>query len=241
MITKKPEFYILNEAKETISGKYLKYISSEGLFHTGIFLIFYILFILNASRCAHAQVIEEDGIPTILHTETPVNICFSKKTSTGEYISKCEIFHAHDIEKDAGKVGFITEAVTGHVSHEIDSFGVAKWGWWLVGFEILPRAQRQYAQCIERVKIFEQMLRITPLVDHGPLRERIFALMDYVVPFEVMQNIDTLFLPPTKEDALRHLEAAVFTVNLTVADRYGCEYYADSLRRRVNRKFRTRL
>jgi len=205
-----------------------------------IFNVFFLLLFIY--RHAYAQVITEDGIPRILDTETSVNLCYSEKDSKDKYITKCEIFHAHDIEKDAGKVGFITDTVTGHTIDSINNFGTAKWAWWLVGFEILPRAQRQYAQCVERVKIFEQMLKITPLIDQGVLRERVFAVMDYVVPFEAVQFLGLdKSKPPRLEDALVHLDAAIFTVNLTVVDRFGCEYYANSLRLRVNRKFRTRV
>lgn len=201
------------------------------------FIIFYLVCGLIFYSPVKAQIIQEDGLPRILDTFTPVNLCFSEKGLT-----KCEVFHAHDLEKDVGKVDFISSvfSVTGH--DHIDTFGLAKWSWWLFGFEILPRVQRQYAQCVERVKVFEQLLRITPKIDEGVFRERVFGVMDYVVPFEAVQILDTVkSRPPSLENALAHLDAAIFTVNLTVAERYSCEFYSQSLARRVNRKFRTRF
>lgn len=183
---------------------------------------------------ALAQTLSEDGIPLPTGETTPVNVCYTGED--GKVVT--EIFDSPEIEKDVGQVPFIDLSVIdpGRLIDDIPTFGLAKWHWWLFGFDILPRAQRQYAQCVERITVYEELLGWSLTTD-GVWRERILSIMEYTVPFEPVQNPYSVKKPPTKKHAIDHIKAAILGVNITVNETGLCTQYAEYLRGLVYARF----
>lgn len=116
----------------------------------------------------------------------------------------------------------------------IPTYGLALWHHWLFGEVILRNAQIEYAICIGEIRAEQRRLRIAPLIDAegSVLKPVVDSVLGYHVPFLAVQNGSDSDLPPKKEDAIVHTQAAIDTVNVTVANVVACGVYRDSLIRR---------
>jgi hypothetical protein len=165
-----------------------------------------------------------------------VNVCYEKQ---GEVIS--ESFLAPVVAPDTGPVQFIALSPidSGRQLNDIPSFGLAKWHWWLFAQQLF-RAQRQYAGCVERIKQSQRFLGLSPLVDEpgSPVRDIIVAVREYEVPFDPVQNTSNKNLPPSREIAIAHIQAAIAGVNLTVLHINACNEFANWIEKQVKKKIK---
>lgn len=165
-----------------------------------------------------------------------VNVCYEQD---GQLVS--ESFMAPTVVPDDGPVQPITQSPIdpGRQFANIPSFGLARWHWWLFSQQLF-RAQRQYAGCVERIKQSQRLLGLSPLVDEPghPLHDIILAVREYEVPFDPIQNPSNKELPASRELAIAHVEAAAYSVNLTVAHTQACRATANWFEEQVRRRLR---
>jgi len=165
-----------------------------------------------------------------------VNVCYEQD---GKVVS--ESFLAPVVTPDTGPVQPIAQSPIdpGREFAKIPSFGLARWHWWLFSQQLF-RAQRQYAGCVERIKQSQRLLGLSPLVDEPghSLHDIIMAVREYEVPFDPIQNPSNKTLPPSRELAIAHVEAAVSSVNLTVLHTGLCRQTADWLEAQVRARLR---
>jgi len=186
-----------------------------------------LLLTLLLSTSAIAEI--GDGIPEIDRSNfSEVYISYS---INGEL--RQELFKVPSIIPDLAKVKEIAFSPIDPTRNfsRLPNYGLAKFHWWLFGFEVLPRAQRQYSACIGSINEVLQLLKLAPIDDpKSDLYPRIVAIREYVVPFEPIQNLYDKTSAPDLEAAIAHAEAAVFSVNLTVLETKLCEQALDFMR-----------
>jgi hypothetical protein len=113
-------------------------------------------------------------------------------------------------------------AAQGETFQDLPTFALAKWHWWLIGFVLLPEAQRQYADCVGQIKAFQKLHGLSPLIDAPPFPLAIIveSIRQYTVPFDNFQSQFGAFFdplrPPTKQEAIVDAEAALMSYNVTV-------------------------
>ena len=210
--------------------------------------VVYILAIMSvitmvAVSVANAQVIG-DGIPEIDRTAKPsiINVTYTKD---GQIIS--EPFHVPVTISDFGDVSYVAGSTQdpNRDFFKIPNYGLAKFHWWLFGFDVLPRVQRQYADCIGEIKGYQKLLGMTPLIDDPshPLYNIITSVREYTVPFEPIQFEDDVLnkdykLPPRLIEAQVDAHAAVASVNITVYHKGLCRQTAELLHNEVKARMK---
>lgn len=201
---------------------------------------FLLLFLLLAETTVQAQVIG-DGLPERAGTTTPVNICYTKADRS----VVCERFAAPDILRDFADVTYIGASPIDvlRLIESLPTFGLAKFHWWLFGFEVLPHAQTDYARCIGEIRAYQRLLHLSPKIDDpaSPLYALIMQIEHYIVPFEPIQRFayDTSG-PPGLEEAKAHARAAIDSVNITVYNTGLCKLTADYFLGQVKQQYRIR-
>lgn len=120
----------------------------------------------------------------------------------------------------------------------LPNFGLAKWHWWLFG-TMLAQAQRQYADCVGRIRQAQELLGELPIDNPAnPLYPTVNTVREYTVPFEPIQNFYSLTRPPSLEEAKAHAEAALATYNLTVYHIGFCEQTAAGYKAKIKSKMK---
>lgn len=123
--------------------------------------------------------------------------------------------------RDFGDVGFIAESPNGpdRDFDALPTFTLARWHWWLLGFDVLGRNQRQFSDVIGEIKGYQRLLGETPLVDEpgSQYYDVIIAVREYLVPFEPVTTYspDKWKYLPGKQEQIDHLKAAVASINVT--------------------------
>lgn len=181
-----------------------------------------------------------DGIPLPSKTKFfTVNLCYTN--DSGEPV--CEKATLPELEGDFGRVGgiFASPIDARRMLETLPTYALARFHWWVFGADILPRAQRQYADCVGRIRAYQELLKISPLIDgpSSPLLPVVEAVREYRVPMDPIQRENGLADgPPTREDAVRHAIAAADTVNVTSANTALCEVMAHFFKKKVQRRMR---
>lgn len=186
--------------------------------HKICLLIIAICLILVTVKAYAEDFTIDDGIPDPNGQFSYSNVVYMDRFNnlTSEY------FRFPLLTRDFGEVGYIAESPLdpSRTLDSIPSFGLAKWHWWLFGFEVLPRVQRTYSDCVGQIKALQKLLRKTPLYDDpkSPTFSEVVATREYMVPFEPIQyyagaNVN---LPPRREDAIAEARAAIASVNAGV-------------------------
>lgn len=140
--------------------------------------------------------------------------------------------------RDFGKVNYIEQSPTDprRNLNNLPNFGLAKWHWWLLGFEVLPRAQRQFSEIIGKIKGYQTLLGESILIDdpRSPYYLNIISVREYLVPFEPVQNYDNpAALMPGLQEQIDHAHAAITSINVTVYYSGIYENLAETYRQRV--------
>jgi hypothetical protein len=191
-----------------------------------------------------AQVIG-DGIPEIDRKATPSVINVTYTGENGQIIS--EPFHVPVTIPDFGDVSYVAGSTQdpNRDFFKIPNFGLAKFHWWLFGFDVLPRVQRQYADCIGEIKGYQKLLGMTPLIDDPshPLYDIVTSVREYTVPFEPIQFESEEYnkdykLPARLIEAQVDAHAAVASVNVTVYHKGLCRQTAELLQREVKARMK---
>lgn len=199
------------------------------------------MMILSLSRGVWAQVIG-DGIPEIDRKATPSVINVTYTGENGQLVR--EPFKVPVTIPDFGDVSYITGSTQdpSRDFFKIPTFGLAKFHWWLFGSDVLPRAQRQYADCVGEIKGYQKLLGMSPLIDDpsSPLYHIVTTIREYVVPFDAVQHVDIRdgSVPPDLFSAQVHAEASVFSVNLTVYHKGLCRQTAELLHNEVKARMK---
>lgn len=193
------------------------------------------LMILSLSRVVSAQVIG-DGIPEIDRTAPPTQINVTYTDDNYQLVS--EVFNVPVTISDFGDVSYVTGSTQDPTRDpfKIPNFGLAKFHWWLFGFDVLPRVQRQYADCVGEIKAYQKLLGMTPLIDDpsSTLYLIVTSIREYTVPFEPIQwDNDIYKLPPRLIDAQTDVQAAIDSVNVTVFHKGLCRETAEQLKQQV--------
>jgi len=116
---------------------------------------------------------------------------------------------------------FLTEssALPGATADDLPSAGLAMEHWWL-SFEILMKAQREYAACVAGIN--ENLTRLGQkcLIDQPchPLYNTVMVIREYWVPSNIVGNIQYSdnITSPRKEDYIAHFKAGIESVNQAV-------------------------
>lgn len=178
--------------------------------------------------------VPNDGFPDRTGKTAPVNLTYTN--SAGAVVS--ESFAAPILTQDFGKVGYLSPSPidADRTIERLPTYGLARFHWWMFGFEILPHSQRDFSKCLGENRAYESLLGMTPKLDEpgSPLYSSIRDIEHYQVPFEAMQRFDNNFSkPPGIEEAKAHARVAIDSINLTVAHRIACETRAESLRAKL--------
>lgn len=185
---------------------------------------------VGAAVSAQAEVIEEVPGVVFLNREnpTPTNVVYTNHN--GEIVS--EIFDAPETIVKNGPVPYVFESTTdpGRIVDNLPDYPIARWHWWLFGFVLLPTAQKQYAECVGKIKAYQELLGETPLIDgEGSIwKATIESIREYLVPFDAIQRPSwhPRDVPPTLQDAKDHVVAAIIGYNNTVYHTGLCHYTA---------------
>jgi hypothetical protein len=203
-------------------------------------LIYCAVFIWIGISIANAQVVG-DGFPERAGTTTDVNLCY---TDVADDSVKCEIFAAPDIIRDFASPGYIGNSPLDaqRLIEDLPTFGLAKFHYWLFGFETLPHAQKDYARCVGEIRAYQSLLGISPLIDEpgSPLYDTVNSVMHYLVPFEPVQRFyGDLRKPAGIEETKIHAIAAIQSHNITVYHVGLCRQTAENFRAIVKSRFGT--
>lgn len=179
----------------------------------------------------HAQTLN-DGIPEP-DRANPEYRLLTFRNDAGNF--DFEYLPVPTLIRDFGKVGFIDVSPSDPNRNfdNLPTYTLARWHWWLFGFEVLPRVQRQFGEVIAEIKTYQKLCGDTVMIDdpRSPVYTEIISVRDYLVPFEPVTTTNKehpyAFLA-TKQEQIEHLKAAVFSVNLTVFYRGLYEGYAET-------------
>lgn len=131
------------------------------------------------------------------------------------------------------KAFFLSESAVapGASINDIPTVGLAMEHWWM-SFELLMKAQREYASCVAGIN--ENLLRLgqTCLLDQpcNPLYDTVLTIREYWIPFNIA-SYPTYPIPPTKEVFLDHFRAGMASVNQAVYHVGLCESTLVELRK----------
>lgn len=168
---------------------------------------------------------QESSLPSVVPGAfTPVNLCWTEGTVAAPGGSVCDLFFAPVVAPAFGPVQFVDKSPI-DPSRDIlnfPNFPLAAYHHWLFS-QLLFRAQRQYAQCIGELNVYNK-LRGAPAVDAPgqPLYELIQTIREYEVPFHAIASLYP-HRPPTLEEAKAHASVALDTYNITVAHVHLCK------------------
>ena len=121
----------------------------------------------------------------------------------------------------------------GSSPEDVPSVGLAMEHWWL-SFEILMKAQREYAACVGGIN--EQLRRRgqTCMIDQPchTLYNTVMVIREYWVPSNVVGNVQYSdnITSPRKEDYIAHFQAGIQSVNLAVYHVGLCNQTLEQLR-----------
>ncbi len=153
-----------------------------------------------------------------------INLCYSDKNDA----TVCEAKKLPELVRNFGNVGYIDASPldpTRNVAN-LPNYALARYHWWFLGFDVLPRVQRQYSDCVERVKVYQELLGISPLIDAPGTDSRalVDSIREYLVPMDAIQRYDADFTKaPGLADAIGHAQAAIDSINVTVFYKHVCE------------------
>lgn len=152
-------------------------------------------------------------------------LCYKK---SGKAV--CEKFNVPQVIPDFGPVKYLQGSPLdpSRSVFAIPTYPLALWHWWLFDQQ-LKRAQRQYADCVGRIRLAQELLGEYPLIDDqklSPLWPTIRDIREYEVPFNPIS-------PQTLEFARANADAAIFSTNLTVYHIGACEGTAASYKARL--------
>jgi len=155
-------------------------------------------------------------------------VCYNK---AGKAV--CEKFNAPTVTPDFGPVKYLQGSPLdpSRSVFALPTYPLALWHWWLFDQQ-LKRAQRQYADCVGRIRLSQELLGEYPLIDDqklSPAWPGIKNIREYEVPFNPIN-------PVTLEFARANADAAIFSVNLTVYHIGLCENTALSYKTRLQQK-----
>jgi len=99
---------------------------------------------------------------------------------------------------------------------DIPTAGLAAEHWWM-SFEILMKAQREYAGCVGEINENLRRLGQRCMLDQPchPLYELVMVIREYWVPFNIVEQVG-FNTPPRREDYIAHFEAGIMSVNQAV-------------------------
>jgi hypothetical protein len=121
---------------------------------------------------------------------------------------------------------------------QIPTAGLAQEHWWL-SFEMLMKAQREYAECVARIEELQRLLGACLLTDPtcSPWEPLIIAVKEYWVPFGVVFNSkDGLSKPPRREDFIDHFVAGLSGLDQAIANRDLCLQTLEAVREQTRQK-----
>jgi len=179
------------------------------------FIILFFLIPLNVL----AQV--PDGLPDPTENKIEINMCY--EDTDGKAV--CDVFKIPEVTKDNSRVQLVENSPRdpNRTFDKIPNFGLAKFHWWVFS-QGINRAQREYSDCIARISEIQKILK-EPQIDDENLFDQSFieGLKEYEIPFEAIQNTRNISNPPSLEDAIEHVKAAVVGLNLMVYANIGCQ------------------
>lgn len=189
------------------------------------------------SSIIHAQ----DGIPEPDRSIPPTYRFF---TFSENGTNKIERNIVPEIIRDFGEVGYISKSTidSSRSIEDIPNFHLTEFHWWLFGFEILPRAQRQFADLIGEIKGYQRLLGHTVLIDdpQSPFYTIIIGVREYLVPFKAVET-DYEFnetLLPDLAHMKQHTLAALDSINTTVFFKGMFKPIRDEYKKQVIEKIR---
>lgn len=99
---------------------------------------------------------------------------------------------------------------------DIPNAALAAEHWWM-SFEILMKAQREYADCVGAINENLRRLGQKCMLDQPchPLYELVMVIREYWVPFNIVEQVG-YNTPPRREDYVAHFEAGIMSVNQAV-------------------------
>ena len=194
----------------------------------------HLIFLLSFLPAVVWAQVPNDGFPDRTGKTAAVNLVYTDKA--GKLVS--ESFAAPVLQQDFGKVGYLSASAidADRTIERLPTYGLARFHWWLFGFEILPHSQRDFSKCLGENRAYEELLNISPKLDEpgSPIYLAIRDIEHYQVPFEAMQRFDNDFSkPPGLEEAKAHARVAIDSINLTVANRIACEARATVLKNKL--------
>lgn len=186
-----------------------------------LFLGAYLIYETFSATEAHAQELAEPQRTN----PTSTNICFTDEKTLKTI---CQKFTAPDITfTPYFPPQYISASPTdpARTPNRIPNYGLAAYHHWIFDTQ-QKRAQRWYAACIERIKVFQQLMGVPypELIDSptSSLYPTIVSLRDYQVPFNAIATTNPE-RPPTRLEAIEHVKAAVDSNNLIVYHLGLCE------------------
>jgi len=113
---------------------------------------------------------------------------------------------------------------------------LAREHWW-TSFELLMKAQREYAECVGAVKEHQLRLGDTCFIDDPtchPIGFLVTIIKEYWVPHSIVvyNNFGDVKLdrPPRRKDWLNHFEAGISGIDTAINNRDACRSYLEFLR-----------
>lgn len=182
-------------------------------------IIFALLIALALADIAHGQ----DGIPAPDRGKLfEINMCY--ETEAGQNV--CTTERLPELIRDFGPVVYLNASPLGsnRPLSALPTYALARYHHWLFS-EVLQRSQRQYADCVGRVRAYQTLLGVYPRIDDAdsPRLLEVNSVREYLVPMDPIQNKEDVTRLPRKRDAIEHAEAAIASINERVYFTGLCE------------------
>lgn len=156
----------------------------------------------------------QDGLPEPDRERAfRINICYTDQQD----VERCELSELPELIRDFGEVGYLSTSPleNGRSIENLPNYPIARYHWWLLGFDVLPRLQRKIADTVGQIRVYQTLLGIYPRIDDpdSPRLPLVNALREYLVPMDALQNASNPARQPRLEDAITHSRAAIYSIN----------------------------
>lgn len=136
------------------------------------------------------------------------------------------------IRRDFGQVGALFQSPVDAMRQveAIPNFCLAKWHWWLLKDDVLARALRQYAKCVSRVSLLQELQGFVGIDDpKHPSFFEVKNVEEYLPTFEVVQpfgyekHLDYGVRVAGIRHYKEHIKAVIESIAITTANTALCK------------------